>query len=116
VVRKFRAEGMQKGTNMITDAWTFANMKMMVSLSCQHDLRDTKAHKHPKATTPRSNMTCSVCAYMFVVAGFVCIACLDDLHAFVLHLGEGRQPRRPRADLGENHYPPCPVLLRLAPA
>ena len=29
VVRKFRAEGMQKGTNMITDAWTFANMKMM---------------------------------------------------------------------------------------
>ena len=29
VIRKFRAEGMQKGTNMITDAWTFANMKMM---------------------------------------------------------------------------------------
>eukprot|EP01043_Picozoa_sp_COSAG02_P000377 COSAG02_NODE_7_length_64539_cov_120.393482_10_plen_463_part_00 len=29
VVCKFRAEGMQTGTNMITDAWTFANMKMM---------------------------------------------------------------------------------------
>lgn len=29
VVRKLRAEGMQQGTNLITDAWTFANMKMM---------------------------------------------------------------------------------------
>ena len=29
IVRKFRAEGVEKGTNMITDAWTFANMKMM---------------------------------------------------------------------------------------
>ena len=29
VVRKLRAEGVQKGSNMVTDAWTFANMKMM---------------------------------------------------------------------------------------
>ena len=41
LVRKVRAEGVQKGSNLITDAWTFANMRMMTIFLRSFFLADT---------------------------------------------------------------------------
>lgn len=99
IVRKFRAEGVEKGTNMITDAWTFANMKMMTIFmrSCFISAKeDNPGDKELELVSSAGRFACTLSIGLMIAlpahrSGYTLCVCIWPASSWFLQHGSIRR-------------------------